>query len=62
MKTLNDARLLIGISIPELSDVVGISYYDLSEMLKGHMDMPTEVKEKAKIFLLQNYTKCIEKL
>ena len=62
MNTLNEARQILGVSIPELSEVVDIPYFELTKMLKGDVNMPIEIKSKIKFFLIQNYTKCIEKL
>lgn len=62
MKELNRMRVLAGVEIPCLADSIGISYITLGKIFMGEVECPKEVKEKIKIFLIKNYTDCIEKL
>jgi len=52
----NLIREFLGVSIERISDHVGLSYYKMSQMLNGEIEMPEDIREKIKIFLLSNYT------
>lgn len=58
--TLNQAREMAGVGIPELSEYLGISYVDVAMILKNQKECSKDIAEKIKFFLVENYTKCIE--
>lgn len=62
MKTLNDARIMAGVGIAEIADCLGVSYIFLAKIFKEEEICPEKIKEQIKIFLISNYTKCIDKL
>ena len=62
MEELNRMRMLAGVEMSQLADSIGIGYIALGKMFAGKELCPSELKEKIKIFLIKNYTECIERL
>ena len=62
MEELNRMRMLAGVEMSQLADSIGIGYITLGKMFTGKELCPNELKEKIKIFLIKNYTECIERL
>ena len=62
LNKLNEYRIAAGVKIEEISDFLGMSYIDTAKIFNNSAQCPTDIKEKIKIFLISNYTKCIEKL
>ena len=62
MKTLNEARMIAGVGIKELADSLDVSYISLAKIFKEEMPCSERLKKQIKIFLIKNYTKCIEKM
>lgn len=62
MKTLNEARVIAGIGIKELADSLNLSYISLAKIFKEEIPCSEKLKKQIKIFLIKNYTDCIEKI
>lgn len=62
MEELNRMRMLAGVQISQLADSIGVGYITLAKMFAGKEMCTKEIKDKVKIFLIKNYTECIEKL
>lgn len=48
------------LNIEDVADYLGLSYFDTAQIIKGEKSCNNFQREKLKIFLIQNYTKCID--
>ena len=62
VKNLNKARVMAGVEITKIADALGVSYVFLAKIFKEEICCPKGLKDKIKIFLIKNYTECIERL
>lgn len=62
MKKLNEERVASGIEIIEIAEELGLSCIFLARVFNGNVRCSKEVKDRVKNFLIQNYTKRIEKM
>lgn len=57
---LNKLRSIIDLSVEDLANEIGVSYYDMGQILCKCTKCPNYIKEKLKNFFLNIYTKHIE--
>lgn len=62
MKNFDEARKILGISVSDMAEKIGIPYITLGKILKGEKKGNATETKKIKNFLIENYTECIEHL
>ena len=60
MKTLNALKNEAEVSIADIAEYLNISYVDAAKIFHEEKKCTAEQKKEIKIFLIKNYTECID--